>query len=122
MTTFYFAKLILAYASFSMTEDGEDCLFWELSHGKSGHDELRVVLQDGVGIYAEERKLRNGVYTEWTVSAPSSGRPMSETVTECLRLLDALGMDCTEVVGSGFNGESPQEVEALVPKRRFLRG
>ena len=122
MTTFYFAKLILAHASFSLTEDGEECLFWELPQGRSGHDELRVVIQDGVGLYAEERAFRNGVYSEWSVTAPSSGRPMSQTVTDCLRLLDSLGMDYSEVVGSGFNGESSEATEALVPKRHFLRG
>lgn len=119
--TFWLAKILLAYACFSLTEDGEECLEWSIPQGASNLDDIRVVLKDGEAVRTEERKYADGAFTDWTVSASDAGRPMHQAVNECLRLIETLGMDAVEVVGTGFNGESPDEVEDSIPKRCVKR-
>lgn len=122
MTTYYLARILLAYASFGTTEDGRECLEWDLPQGKDSYDEIRVILKDGEAIQTEERKYADGAFTEWKVSYPSAAKSMAQTINECIRLVDALGMNLASIVGCGFNGEHREEIEEEIPKRRIQRG
>lgn len=122
MTTYYLARILLAYASFGATEDGRECLEWDLPQGKDSYDEIRVILKDGEAIQTEERKYADGAFTEWKVSYPSAAKSMVQTINECIRLVDALGMNLASIVGCGFNGEHKEEIEEEIPKRRIQRG
>ncbi len=122
MTTYYLARILLAYASFGATEDGRECLEWDLPQGKDSYDEIRVILKDGEAIQTEERKYADSTFTEWKVSYPSAAKSMTQTINECIRLVDALGINLASIVGRGFNGEHREEIEEEIPKRRIQRG
>ena len=122
MTTYYLARILLAYASFGTTEDGRECLEWAIPQGVDAFDDIRVILKDGEAVQTEERKYADGVFTEWKVSYPGAAKSMTQTINECIRLVDALGMSLSAVVGIGFNGEGREEIENEIPKRRIQRG
>ncbi len=122
MTTYYLARILLAYASFGATEDGRECLEWTIPQGVDEFDDIRVILKDGEAVETEERKYTNGAFTEWKVSYPSAAKSMTQTISECIRLVDALGMNLSSIVGRGFTGEGREEIEEEIPKRRIQRG
>ena len=115
MTAYYLARILLAYASFDATEDGRECLEWIIPQGVDEFDDIRVVLKDGEAVETEERKYTNGAFTEWKVSYPSAAKSMTQTINECIRLVDALGMNLASIVGRGFNGEHREEIEEEIP-------
>ena len=119
MRGFRFAKLILAYAAFSETEDGRECLFWEWPV-TDGIEETRVVFADGRGIYTETRIRSGGSCGEWNSDGGREGG-LADTVNEIFFLLDCLGMDASEVVGTGFEGIE-EDLDERIPKRRVRRG
>ena len=122
MTTYYLARVLLAYASFGTTEDGRECLEWAIPQGIDAFDDIRVILKDGEAVQTEERKYADGAFTDWKVSYPGAAKSMTQTINECIRLVDALGMSLSAVVGIGFNGEGREEIENEIPKRRIQRG
>ena len=123
MTTYYLARILLAYASFGATENGRECIEWTIPDVVNGSEDIRVVLEDGKAVQTESRKCENGVWTDWQVSScPNDSKSMDQTINECLSLIDALGMSIYSIVGIGFNGECREEIENEIPKRRILRG
>ena len=116
MRGFRFAKLILAYAAYSETEDGRECLFWDLN----GEEEMRVILENGTGVSSESRRRVNGEFTEWSGSSERECVHLEDAVNDSFRLLDSLGIDPCEVVGSGFDAD--EDLDESIPKRRFRRG
>lgn len=122
MATYYLARILLAYASFGTTEDGRECLEWDIPDSINGSEDIRVVLENGEAVLTESRKCENGVWTDWQVSCSSGSKPMTQTINECLSLIDALGMSVYSIVGIGFNSESREEIEEEIPKRRIQRG
>lgn len=122
MTTYYLARILLAYASFGATEDGRECLEWIIPQGVDEFDDIRVILKDDEAVETEERKYTNGAFTDWKASYPSAAKSMTQTINECIRLVDALGMNLASIVGRGFNGEHREEIEEEIPKRRIQRG
>ena len=123
MTTYYLARILLAYASFGATEDGRECIEWTISDTINGSEDIRVVLEDGKAVQTESRKCENDVWTDWQVSScPNGSKSMDQTINECLNLIDALGMSIYSIVGIGFNGEHREEIEKEIPKRRIQRG
>ena len=103
MTTYYLAKILLAYASFGSTEDGRECLEWTIPDSVNGSEEIRVVLENGKAVQMESRRRENGVWTDWQVSFPNGFKSMTQTINKCLSLIDALGMSIYSIVGRGFN-------------------
>lgn len=122
MTTYYLARILLAYASLGATEDGRECIEWTIPDSVNGFEDIRVVLEDGKAVQTESRMCENGVWTDWQVSCPKDSKSMTQTINECLNLIDALGMSIYSIVGIGFNGESREEIENEIPKRRIQRG
>lgn len=122
MATYYLARMLLAYASFGATEDGRECLEWTISDSINGSEDIRVVLEDGKAVQTESRSRENGVWTDWQVSCPKDSKSMTQTINECLNLIDDLGMSIYSIVGIGFNGEGREEIENKIPKRRIQRG
>ena len=122
MTTYYLARILLAYASFGTTEDGRECLEWDIPDSINGSEDIRVVLENDKAVLTESRKYENGVWTDWQISCPKDSKPMTQTINECLSLIDALGMSIYSIVGIGFNSESREEIEEEIPKRRIQRG
>ena len=122
MTTYYLARILLAYASFGITEDGRECLEWSIPEGLEELDDIRVILKDDEAVETEERKYTNGAFTDWKVSYPKASKSMTQTINECIRLIDALGMNLASIVGRGFNGEHREEIEEEIPKRCIQRG
>lgn len=123
MATYYLARILLAYASFGATEDGRECIEWTIPDSVNGSEDIRVVLEDGKAVQTESRTCENGVWTDWQVSScPKDSKSMTQTINECLILIDALEMSIYSIVGIGFNGEGREEIEEEIPKRRIQRG
>lgn len=122
MTTYYLARILLAYASFGATEDGRECLEWTIPDSVNGSEDIRVVLENGKAVQTESRRHKNGVWTDWQVSCPKDSKSMVQVMNECLNLIDALGMSIYSIVGLGFNSEGIEEIEEEIPKRRIQRG
>ena len=122
MATYYLARVLLAYASFGATEDGRECLEWSIPDSINGSEDIRVVLEDGKAVQTESRMFENGAWTDWQVSCPKDSKSMTQTVNECLNLIDDLGMSIYSIVGIGFNGEGREEIENEIPKKRILMG
>ena len=106
MTTYYLARILLAYATFGATEDGRECLEWVIPYSVNKSEGIRVVLENGKAVQTESRRRENGVWTDWQVSYPNGSKSMTQTINKCLSLIDALGISIYSIVGLGFNGES----------------
>lgn len=105
MATYYLARILLAYASFGVIEDGRECLEWIIPDSVNGSEDIRVVLENGKAVLTESRRRENGVWTDWQVSCPNGSKSMTQTINECLSLIDALGMSIYSIVGLGFSSE-----------------
>lgn len=106
MMIYYIARVLLAYASFGVTEDGRECLEWAIPISVNRSEDIRVVLENGKAVQTEVRERKNGVWTDWQVSFPSGSESMTQTINKCLSLIDALGLSIYSIVGLGFNSES----------------